>query len=73
MVKQIRQSCSDALLRMGAERALERQDLERRLTGADPNAPGYHSALAAMAAARAWEWMVLWVGWRLQPRTSAWV
>ena len=72
MVNQIRESCSGALLRMGAERTLERQVLERRLTGADPNAPGYHTALAAMAAARAWESMVLWVGWRLQPRTSVW-
>ncbi len=72
MVNQIRESCSGALLRMGAERTLERQVLERRLAGADPNAPGYHTALAAMAAARAWESMVLWVGWRLQPRTSVW-
>jgi hypothetical protein len=72
MINRIRESCSGALLRMGAERALERQDLERRLTGADPSTPGYHAALAAMAAARAWESMVLWVGWRLQPRTGVW-
>jgi hypothetical protein len=69
-VNEIRRSLSDTLLRLGAERSLERQQLERRLAAAGPDAPGYQSSMAAMSYARVWESTVLWVGWRLQPRAE---
>ena len=71
-MNEIRESLSNSLIRLGAERSLERQQLERSLAVAGRDAPAYQSALAAMTAARRWEAMVLWVGWRLRPRTGVW-
>jgi hypothetical protein len=69
MSTNLRLSLSDKLLRFGAERTLERQQLERSLGAADPGAAGHQAALAAVSAARVYESFVLWLGWRLQPRT----
>ncbi len=65
----VRRTLSDTLLRVGMERTLDRQELERGMATENPESPGYHSALAAIAAAKVAESVVLWVGWRLQPRT----
>jgi hypothetical protein len=67
---QIRARVSGSLLRFAADRSLETHDLERRLSAADPERPGHDSALAAVAVARAWVSMVLWLAWRLQPRST---
>jgi len=72
MFAPIREKLSDALLRMGMERALERQQMQRSmLASADPNAPGYGGAMAALLAAEVFEGAMLWLGWRLQPRNMA--
>ena len=69
MPDRMRRRLSDAMLRAGMERALERQEVERGLAGVNPQAPGYQSAMAALSAARVAESVLLWCGWRLQPRT----
>jgi hypothetical protein len=67
-----RQQLSNALLRMGAERELERQQVVRSvLATADPHAAGYGSALAALKTAQVFGSALLWLGWRLQPRNLA--
>ena len=72
MLTPVRERLSDALLRVGAERALERQEMQRSLVAsADHNAPGYGSALAALMTAELFDKTMLWLGWRLQPRNIA--
>ena len=65
----MRRRLSDTMLRAGMDRTLERQELERGLAGVNPQTPGYQSALAAVSAAKVAESVLLWFGWRLQPRT----
>lgn len=65
-----RAALSDRLLRFAAERAIATREMERRLAGLDPRTSGHESVRAALAAAKAWEAAVLWVAWRLQPRSS---
>jgi hypothetical protein len=69
MPGRIRESMSNSLLRVGAERTLDRQRLESSMARADPRSPGYSAAFAAISAARVYESALLWLGWRLQPRT----
>jgi hypothetical protein len=70
MFAPVRQKLGDVLLRTGMERALERQQMQRSLlASADPNAPGYGGALAALLTAEMYESAMLWLGWRLQPRS----
>ena len=38
---------------------------------ADPNAPGYGGALAALLTAEMFDSTMLWLGWRLQPSDLA--
>jgi hypothetical protein len=72
MFAAVRERLSDTLLREGAERALERQQMQRSLVAsADPNAPGYGGAMAALLTAAAFDKTMLWLGWRLQPRNIA--
>ena len=68
MVNHVREQLSRSLLQFGAERSLQTRELERRIAGLDPPAPGHHAMHAALAAARAWEAAVIWVAWRLLPR-----
>ena len=72
MFEAVRERLSDTLLRVGAERALERQEMQRSLiASADHNAPGYAGALAAVLTAQVFDKTMLWLGWRLQPRNNA--
>jgi len=66
-----RAALSDRLLRFALDRSIETREMERRVDSIDPSAPGSDGLRAALAAARAWEAAVLWVAWRLQPRSSA--
>jgi len=70
MVTEIRESLSNSLIRFATDRSIERGELERTLQGSGTTTPP--SALAAMDYARLWESVVLWVGWRLQPRDHIW-
>ena len=56
MFAAVRERLSDTLLRVGAERALERQEMQRSLmASADHNAPGYAGALAAVLTAQVFD------------------
>ncbi|HEY5882598.1 MAG TPA: hypothetical protein VIU11_27055 [Nakamurella sp.] len=65
-----RAALSDRLLRFAVDRSIETREMERRVDSIDPSTPGSDGLRAALAAARAWEAAVLWVAWRLQPRSS---
>jgi hypothetical protein len=72
MFATVRERLSDALLRMGAERALDRRRMERSIASSvDPHAPGYVGALAALKTAEMFDSTLLWLGWRLQPSDLA--
>ncbi len=72
MFTTVRERLSDALLRMGAERALDRRQIERSIVSSvDPDAPGYAGALAALKTAQMFDSTLLWLGWRLQPSDIA--
>ena len=72
MIAAIRERHSDALLRLGAERALDRRQMEQSIVSrVDPNARGYAEALAALKTAEMFDSTLLWLGWRLQPRDLA--
>ena len=67
----LREYLSDSLLRVGSERALERRQLEQGIATVSVDAPGYATAASAVRAAKRVESAVLWLGWRLHPRTFA--
>lgn len=67
----LRARVSDALLRVGTENALDRAELVRGLSAVDPGTPGHASASQALAVARWVDSAVLWLSWRLRPRTIA--
>ena len=66
-----REYLSDSLLRAGSERALERRELERGIATESVDSPGYATAARALKSAKRVESAVLWLGWRLHPRTFA--
>jgi len=66
-----REYLSDRLLKAGSERALERRELEQGIATESVDAPGYATATRAVGAAKRVESAVLWLGWRLHPRTFA--
>ncbi|HYN71331.1 MAG TPA: hypothetical protein VES60_02430 [Nakamurella sp.] len=64
-----REYLSDRLLRAGSERALESRELEQGIATESVDSPGYATAARAVNAAKRIESAVLWLGWRLHPRT----
>lgn len=68
MSSSIRHLAGAALLRFAVERSLERQAMERRLDAvARPGSTEHANAMASLTAARWFESMMLWMGWRLHP------
>lgn len=65
----LREFLSDRLLHSAVERAMERQEIERAIARESPSKPGYQSALSALRSAKRRESALLWLGWRLHPRT----
>ena len=65
----IRERPSEALLRKGTELAVERVEMTRRMA-ADSARPEYDRALAALTVAGWVDSAILWLGWRLRPRTA---
>jgi hypothetical protein len=59
------------LIRAGSERALDRRELEHGIATESIDSPGYATAARAVRAAKRVESTVLWLGWRLHPRTFA--
>ena len=66
-----RECLSGGLLRTGSERALESRELEQGIATESVDSPGYAAAARAVKAAKRIESAVLWLGWRLHPRTFA--
>jgi hypothetical protein len=66
----IRERVSDALLRAGIEGTMERRELERRLAAVRSDTPGHAGACAAALLAGWVDSAMLWLAWRLRPRTS---
>ena len=64
----LRMRVSNALLEGAIERTLDRQVLERNLARCAPDSYGYSSAQRAVRQAEQFERILMWIGWRLQPR-----
>jgi hypothetical protein len=65
----IRQRAGEALLRSGTELAIDQRELEQRLARAERGTAAYSSAHGAVAMARWVDAAILWLAWRLLPRT----
>ncbi len=68
-IRSIRERASTRLLRTGTELAIDQREIEERLAAASPRVSPYSSAYSAVAMARWVDSAVLWLGWRLLPRT----
>jgi hypothetical protein len=68
-VSTIREQVSDALLRTGTDLAIDRVATTRNIE-ADPRyVGGYDAATSAMMLAGWVDSAILWLSWRLRPRT----
>ena len=65
----IRERVSAALLRTGMELAIDQRELEERLAAAAGRDTVYSSAHGAVAMASWTNSALLWLAWRIQPRT----
>ena len=65
----IRTRISDHLLRTGIENALDRAALEQGLAAVPGNRQGHAMATGAVAFAGWYGDALLWLSWRLRPRT----
>jgi hypothetical protein len=61
---------ADALLRAGMDRSVARQQFEKSLAGVHPGTPGHAQAMQVARSAALFESALLWLGWRLQPRSA---
>jgi transcription elongation GreA/GreB family factor len=66
-IRSIRERASARLLRTGTELAIDQREIEERLAAASVSP--YSSAYSAVTMARWVDSAVLWLGWRLLPRT----
>jgi hypothetical protein len=65
----VRARVSAVLLRTGTDLAIDQRELEDRISAAaTPNA-AYSSAYGAVAMARWVDSLILWLAWRILPRT----
>lgn len=64
-----RERASDALLHTGIELAADRERMTRELAVA-PHGPGYELATGALATARLYDSLLLWLAARLRPRPT---
>jgi len=68
-IRGIRERASTRLLRTGTELAIDQRELEERLAAIPTRNSMYSSAHGAVAMARWVDSAVLWLGWRILPRT----
>jgi hypothetical protein len=72
VITRIRERVSARLLRTGTELAIDQRELEERMAataGAAGRSAAYSSAYGAVAMARWVDSAVLWLAWRIHPRT----
>jgi hypothetical protein len=67
--RSIRERASTALLRTGTELFIDQRELEENLAAAAARNEAYSSAHGAVALARWVDSAILWLGWRIHPRT----
>ena len=65
----LRVRTSEKLLRTGTELAIDQRELEERMAAASGRDQAYSSALGAVALARWVDAALLWLAWRIHPRT----
>ena len=65
----IRERVSDVLIDGAIDRSLDARELEQNLATVPTDAPGYTIAAKVARRATRREAVLLWLGWRLQPRT----
>jgi|1186.fasta_scaffold572252_1 hypothetical protein len=69
--RSIRARVGAALLRTGTELAIDQRELEERMAAATGRETAFSSAHGAVALARWVDSAVLWLAWRIHPRTFA--
>jgi hypothetical protein len=68
-ITSIRERVGTALLRTGTDLAIDQRELEERLAAATGPDAAFSSAHGAVATARWVDSAILWLGWRIHPRT----
>jgi hypothetical protein len=68
-IRTIRQRASEALMRTGTELAIDQRELETRLAAASHGDAAFSSAHGAVALARWANSAILWLAWRIHPRS----
>ena len=68
--RSLRERAGSALLRTGTELAIDQRELEERVAAASSGTAGFSSAHGAVAMARWTESALLWLAWRIYPRTA---
>jgi hypothetical protein len=69
-IRSRRERVGTAMLRTGTELAIDQRELEERLAAAATRDAAFSSAHGAVALARWAASALLWLAWRIQPRTS---
>jgi hypothetical protein len=67
--RSIRERASAALLRTGTDLAIDQRELENRIATAASRNTAFSSAHGAVALARWVDSAVLWLAWRIHPRS----
>jgi hypothetical protein len=65
----VRARVSTALLRTGTDLAIDQRELEDRISAVTTPDAAYSSAHGAVAMARWVDSVILWLAWRIHPRT----
>ena len=68
-ITSIRERVGTTLLETGTELAIDQRELEQRLAAAMGPDAAFSSAHGAVAMARWVDSAILWLGWRIYPRT----
>jgi len=70
MFTSIRERAGATLLRTGTDLAIDQRELEERLAASATPDGAYSSAHGAVSMARWVDSAMLWLAWRIHPRTS---
>ena len=65
----LRRRAGESMLRTGTELAIDQRELEDRLAALPKDDVAYSSAYGAVRLARCVDSIVLWLAWRIHPRT----
>jgi hypothetical protein len=70
-ITSLRQRVSEAMLRTGTELAIDQREMEARMATANHGNAAFSSAHGAVELARWADSAVLWLAWRIHPRSIA--